>query len=198
MGNLFTKETDLKRYIAGLSASAALILMCQIAHAEDTGFYAGAKVGGYTFEENDEFDFEISDVAWGVYGGYMFNRYIGVEAEYMSLEEGDDSVSVPGSSVNVDVVGEVESWGLSIKPTLPLSDQWELFAKLGWNWYDSQATASIQGFGTQISASESDDEFFWGIGAAWSHNMFHVRAEYQSDEDYPDSSIYTVGFGVNF
>jgi len=190
-----TKETDVKSYIAGLSASAALILICQVAHSEDTGVYAGAKVGGYSFEEDDV---EISDIAWGVYGGYMFNRHIGVEAEYLKLEEGNDSFPIPGTNEKGEIEGEVDIWALSIKPTLPLSDQWELYAKLGWNWYETEASGSVQGLGTLVSESDSDDGFLWGIGAEWSYDIYHLRAEFQSDDDFPDTSIYTVGVGINF
>ena len=158
---------------------AAAALLAGSVYAQDTGIYAGAKLGGYTVDVDS---LEFDDFAWGVYGGYMFNPYIGIEIEYLSLEEGSDG----------GIDAEADVWIASAKPTLPIGDTFELFAKLGWGYTDVE----VSGFG--LSESDSDDSFFGGIGAEWHGERLSVRGELQFDDDVPDTLVYTVGLGYAF
>ena len=68
----------------------------------------------------------------------------------------------------------------------------DLFAKLGWGYTDVEAS----GFG--VSATDSDDSFFGGIGAEWHGERLSVRGELQFDDDVPDTLVYTIGLGYAF
>lgn len=165
----------MKKFV--LAAAAACTLQAGAASAEN--FYVGGKLGGY---DVDQGIVDINELALGGYFGYRFNEYVSVEAEYVHLFE--------DSTFGVDVDGDF--WALSVRPTLPLGDDWELYAKAGWGYLDAEASTS---FG---SANDSDDDFVWGLGAQWNGSSFHVRGEVQADADVPDFLIYTVGIGFSF
>ncbi len=160
-----------------LAAAAAFTLQAGAVSAED--FYLGGKLGGYDVEEGFV---DINELALGAYFGYRFNEYVSVEAEYVNLFE--------DSTFGVDVDGDL--WAVSVRPTLPLDDEWELYAKAGWGWLDVEADGGF------VSTSGTDDDFIWGLGIQWNGPNFHVRGEVQSDTDVPDFLIYTVGIGVSF
>jgi OOP family OmpA-OmpF porin len=165
----------------------SLLLVAGAAQARDAGVYAGAKLGAYSLDTDEEgLDIDYSDMAWGFYGGFRFNQYFSAEIEYLSLEEDSDKIF----GVNVDL--EADGWVVSARPTLPLNNNFEVYAKLGWAWLDSKASA----FG--FSETDSEDDFFWGVGATWYINKLHIRGEIQADDDVPDFLVYTVGVGVEF
>jgi len=87
--------------------------------ASDTGFYIGAKLGsvnyGYSNVSNN------SQAGFGLLGGYTINENFAVEAEYDSLGGFDSN--------NGTIKGH--SFGFSGVGSLPLSQQFSLFGKLG-------------------------------------------------------------------
>ncbi len=82
--------------VFGLSATAAA----------DPAFYVGGGVGQYnikidgnnytppaessTAEANLGGNFEDSAAVWGVFGGYQFNKYLGLQADYVMLRRHAD------------------------------------------------------------------------------------------------------------
>ena len=83
-----------------------------------------------------------------VFGGYDFMRYFGVEAAYM------DGGSPSDHGFSVDLTG----WDLAVRGILPIGDRGEVFAKLGWVWWD----ADFEGFG-----SDSGDDLLYGVGGGY-------------------------------
>lgn len=162
------------------AALAAFLWTSQMATAQDNNWYLGGKFGGY---DVDQPVVELNDLALGAYGGYRFNPYFSVEAEYINLFED----SVQGIDVDSDL------WAFSVRPSYPIGDSWEVYAKLGWAWLEVEADDSFFG-----SATEDDDDFFWGLGTSYSNNGFHIRGEVQADTDVPDFLIYTIGVGIDF
>ncbi len=166
----------MKKYVA----TAAAIIALQAGAATAENFYVGGKLGGY---DVDQGIVDINELAAGGYFGYRFNEYVSVEAEYVHLFE--------DSAFGADIDGDL--WAFSVRPTLPLSEDWELYAKAGWGWLDVEVDGGFFG-----SESDTDNDFVWGLGAQWSGQSFHVRGEVQADTDVPDFLIYTVGIGIDF
>ncbi len=159
---------------------AALAVQSGGVNAEDSGIYLGGKLGAYDIDSGP---LDINELAAGGYFGYRFNQYVSVEAEYVHLFE--------DSAFGADIDGDL--WVISVRPTLPLNKDWEIFAKLGWGWLDVEVDAGSFG-----SATEEDDDFAWGVGTTWTGEWFHVRGEVQADSDVPDFMIYTIGIGFDF
>ena len=164
---------------------AALVVTLPVA-AQDSGFYGGASVGGYSIDF-DDIDLEIEDAAVGVYGGWQFMPYLAGELAYMRLLEGDDDIL----GANVDV--ETDVFAATINPTLPINESWALFAKLGWAWY----SVDVKGLGQ--SDSEDEDDFTYGVGGEWKANRWGIRGEVNAiDADGADVYIYTIGAKFRF
>ena len=161
---------------------AVTALQTGVATAEDGAPYVGAKLGGYQFDKGPV---DVNDFAAGFYFGYRFNRYVSVEGEWVYLIPDD---IVFGDDFNANV------WVASVRPSYPLNDSWEVYAKLGWGWID----AEIDREGSFTNQSEEDDDFVWGLGTSWLGEKYHFRAEVQADTDVPDFLIYTIGAGLKF
>lgn len=174
--------------LVGLSEVA----VADVQQSEEHPFYAGAKFGAYFYDDGytgEDFD----DTAWGGYGGYRFNQYIGVEAEYLKLNEAVEYGS--------DFEGDL--YALSVRPALPLGESWEIFAKVGWHWLAADATERRQdadGTDYRASASVDDDDLFLGLGVTWTLDNFHIRSEYQSDRSgyFGGFGLLALGIGLDF
>jgi OOP family OmpA-OmpF porin len=147
------------------------------AYAEQaSGFYAGAGIGDATIEV-DDVDFDASDTAFKVFGGYSFNQNFAVELTYFDGGAPKENFSEFG--VNGSVEAEVDGLIASMVGRIPVGDTFALFGKLGFASYDVKATARAGGF----SASEdgSDEDIAYGVGASLGFGQsFEVRAEYEA------------------
>lgn len=178
----------------GITAAFALAAFAAAAAAQaqenESGFYAGAGVG--TFDvEIDDFDdvddtidrYDSDDTAWKAFAGWRMNEYLGFELAYVNLGSPDDEIA-PGTRLTL----ETDGFAPYVVGTLPLGDWFELFAKAGYYWYDTEARLSTPLGST--SDSESNETFTWSAGAGL--NVFervNFRLEYeQFDFDEADDS----------
>ena len=85
-------------------ALLALILLPAAAHAQFfvEGAFGGAKADLRDFEDQG-FATDDSTDTWSLGGGYMFNRFLGVEAGYRAM--GDTEISAPAGSTKSDATG---------------------------------------------------------------------------------------------
>lgn len=98
------------------------------AFAADDGFYAGVTLGrsstGNPFSNATLT--KSSDTVAGILAGYQFTKNWGAEAFYTGA--GKFSATGGGTTGN----GKADVWGLSAVGTLPLSDAFSLYGKLGY------------------------------------------------------------------
>lgn len=150
-------------YLCLVALMTPSVLLPASVNAGDLGVYAGMKAGVYSVDTSDG---EAFHTAWGPIAGFTFNPYIAAEVEYLTLERDDDG----------DYTFKGDIWIASLRPTLPLSERWALYAKLGWAWPEGEAESNYaKGF------VESDDDFFGGFGFIWKPSRFHLRGELQSN-----------------
>ena len=123
--------------------------------AAPPGPYLGIGAGVYTLDV-DEADFDDTAALVRGFGGWRLNPYWAVEVDYQRLAESKDEVQ------GVDVELDVEAWTLSARPMLPIGEVIDLYGRVGWTWYDAEATASNGIF--DISLDDSGSEFTWGGG----------------------------------
>jgi outer membrane immunogenic protein len=131
----------------------------------DSGFYVGAGVGDATIEDSDS-DFDASDSAYKLFGGYNIGFIplvdFAVEASYVDF----GAPSTSAGSIDVTGVNAFGLAGLSFGP-------FGVFAKAGVINWDSDAT-----FGT-VSRSDSGSDPAYGVGARFAIGSFAIRAEYE-------------------
>ena len=178
----------------GLSALAALALTASMAARADVqpGFYLGAGFGTTKLNDDsfDGVDLDDSDTGFKVFGGYSFNQYFAVEATYFDFGEASGSFDDFGGTTKFDV--GVSGFAASAVGTLPVSDMFSLFARLGYASYDVDAHVNIVGVGSG-SASQSESDMIYGGGAMLSFGQFGVRAEYEAiNVDQGDANMISI------
>jgi OmpA-OmpF porin, OOP family len=177
----------------GLSGLAVLSLMAgAAAQAADVqpGFYAGVGIGNGTIEV-DEVDFDESDTAFKIFGGYSFNENFAVELTY--LDGGAPEMTVSGIGGTGSVEAEVTGLNVAALGRIPLASTFAIFGKIGLTSYDVEATGRINNQ-VIIQGSDSSEEITYGIGGAFSFGpSFEMRAEYEmadiNDGDYSLLSV---------
>ncbi len=160
-----------------LVALISMNAMSQVAETADVdraGFYLGGKFGRLHIDDT------LKTNAWGIHGGYAFNRYISTEIAYISGVEFD--------SDNMDF--DVEGLQFAIIPTLPINDDWSVTARLG--YVRLKGSYDVYNFGSDSGYST---EFTYGVGVVRHIGQTFVRLEY---EDIDNNALISLGFGVRF
>lgn len=159
--------------------------------------YIGGSIGQSYVEENNVLageDFEDEDFGFKVFGGYRFHKNFAVELDYLDFGETDDNIL--GIDTELDIYA-VALYGVGI---LPLSEQFELFVKLGAASWDAEADASFMGI--SVSDDEDGTDLAYGLGASFAFtDQFAVRVEYEEidvDDDISTLGLLTVGGEVRF
>ena len=174
---------------------AALLLSGLVAAAaaqadEESGFYAGAGLGVFdvridNFDDIDETidDYDSDDTAWKVFGGWRMTKYFAAEVAYVNLGSPDDEI-LP----DLTLTTETDGFAPYLVGTFPIGDWFELFAKAGYYWYETEVQISTP-IGS-ASESDSDSAFTWtaGMGVNFFERI-NVRLEYeQFDIDVVDDA----------
>ena len=210
--------------------TGALLAASPAFAADDSGWYVGAGLGNFALsseaidisegglEINTGRDFDGSDFAFKILGGWQLNKYIAFEAEYFDGGSPDDSFNFSYADVDFDVDGQITleadttGWVFSGLGILPIGESFNVFAKLGFVMWDVDGKLKIKGSGTYLGesgdfkgsgslGSESGTDFAWGVGGTWNitDNM-GLRAEYQQFEisDFNSVDLATASFIYKF
>ena len=202
-------------------ATFAALCAAQPALAEKTGFYVGADIGTISADIDKgaldsvvydvlaseglyldgSSDVDDSDTTYGLTFGYKFMPYLAVEGQYLDLGEAEYTVS--GDIYDefdkflgtADVSTSINSSGfaLSVLGILPIQEVWEVYARLGMYFGDTEAEFSAAADGVSVlsgSDSKSEEEFFYGIGGGYTFNeTWNVRVEYTIFQDIGDEDL---------
>jgi OOP family OmpA-OmpF porin len=162
------------------AVAATLLVASPVMAADDGGFYVGAGIGIFGVEEGS---FDESDTGFKLFGGWMFNQYVGGELEYI------DGGTVGDSDLGVDSTGI----NLALKGNWPVTEQFDVFGKVGYFFWD--ADIDLTGDSGQ-EQNESGSDLSWGIGAGYDFTPnFGVIAEWQwfqieeADADMMSASV---------
>ena len=161
--------------------------MTGTAVAQD-GFYAGASIGQATIDGcggitkcDDE------DTSWKIFGGWEFNRNIAIEAAWVDF--GEISGSIDGSKVSA----EGDGWLLAGKGTLPLNEQFGVFAKFGMIMWD------VEGGGAASGLDDDGTDLIYGLGAQYMFtDRFGVVGEWEWYDIDNDVDVFSIGALIKF
>lgn len=147
----------------------------------DTGFYASL---GYT-----QYDVEEIDVGGATLrAGYKFHPNFGVEGEATVGIQGDEADAL-GTPVDVELENQFGVYGIGF---LPVSDNFEVFGRVGYATIDAEA--SLGGF----TAGTEDEGVGLGAGINWGiTENFGIRAEYTRLEASDDDNEGVNAYGVS-
>lgn len=153
----------MKKIAAVLLLSAAVAAP---AFAADNGFYAGVTLGrsrtntlvsGATMTKSN-------DTVGGVLAGYQFTRNWGAEAFYTGA--GKYSATGNVGAMTLTGSGKADSFGAVAVGTVPLSDAFSLYGKLGVARTKTSAIGTIVGLGS-ISIGATRSTATYGLGGQY-------------------------------
>jgi len=168
--------------VLGLTATAV---------AAEPGFYIGGGVGQYDAQVDHPLsdagiscvfapsgvdvcarNYSDSAAIWDVMAGFQIWNWLAIKADYEWYEKGESQIPI-SSSRNMTVSGDAAE--LSLKPSLPLGEHFELYARVGWNWYNLDGKYQfVKG------QSNSDDAAMAAGGVGFNFTpAFSIQAEYE-------------------
>ncbi len=162
---------------------------------DDSSFYIGA---AYSYVDADVDGTETGN-AYTLLAGYNYNKYFAVEGRVtstvgdMDLEDDKSSFNRPDGEYD----REVSSYGLFLKPQLPLGDAFSVYALLG--------------YGSVTARLTDESGFQWGIGAKYAvTDSIGIFVDYTSlydgdmdnvenfDDNTWDSQIVSTNVGLTY
>jgi OmpA-OmpF porin, OOP family len=175
---------------------------------DDLFIVAFEEEGGIVIDGESSLD--DSDTSFGAVFGYRFNPYFAVEAAYIDLGSleyrGQADVFVPPFGVaTFDGGVSIESQGPAVSALgiWPVADAFDLYARFGLFFSDTEAGISIEDFSESVSGS--DEDVFYGVGAAWNvGERWTLRLDYQqfkdvgTEEDTGEGDVDAWSLGVLF
>ena len=183
---------DIRYWALGL-----MLALGSVAHADDNrGWYAGTGIGQFSVDI-DGADFDESDTALRVFGGWKMNEILSFEAGYTAFSDLSESTTIPlVGTFDTDI--EISSWDLYARPTWPLNDQWELFGIIGVSRIEADIELTIPLLGS-VSDSSSDTELMYGIGGSYKFNdRWAVRGDWINYAVDGDLSMFSIAATYNF
>ncbi|WP_299200765.1 porin family protein [uncultured Amphritea sp.] len=129
-----------------------------------------------------------SDQGFKVFGGYRYNKNIAVEAFYADL--GD--LELWNGSIGIN--SAVDGYGLSAVGLFPVSEQVDLFAKVGMFHWSNDLSSNVG-----YSSGDDGTDITYGIGAAYNMETVSIRAEMERfDIGGTDVDMISAGLSINF
>lgn len=176
-----------------------------------TGFYATASVGqaradNETLETLEGavtgFSVDDTDTGYSAGIGYEFNKYVAIEAGYVNLGEASGTYSDGAGSITGS--GEGTGFYFGPKLSLPITDAFSVFGKIGLFAWDLDAKASGTGAYAipTTTANYDGTDIYFGLGLAYNiTETLGVKAEwtrYNLDADGSDTDVDFISAGLVF
>lgn len=172
---------------------------------EDKGFYLGLGYGFLSADRTTRLPGEDRSYTQGtgdydqimLQAGYKYNSYVAFEGRYwLGLS---DNAWATISNNAIQAVGEIDAWGLYVKPMYPVTPAFDIYALLGYATTD---------YSIKNGESGDLDGFSWGVGASYEfNNNIAVYVDYTLlyDDDTTNSQGWRVDeevdvwtFGVSY
>lgn len=165
---------------------AAMALAASTAWSADNGFYVGAGIGMSDVSANVPMyrDFSGNDFAYKLFVGYDFMKYLAVEGGYV------DGGTPSDRGVDVGIDG----WDLQVIGKWPVTEAFDLHARLGWAWYQGD----VKGYGFHDSADDNDLLYGLGVGYTFGEHLWLTGDWEALNISDGDVNLFTVGLAYKF
>lgn len=202
-------------------ALAVAALAASVAAADDSGWYVGGNIGqsratiddarivdelhasGFitTAITNDD-----RHLGYKLFGGYQFNRFLSLEGGYFDLGQfGFNAQTLPAGAYRGNI--KLNGANVDLLGTLPFTERFGAFARIGVNYADARDSFSGTGFiavsDPRRSESASNYKFGFGLQYAFTESLV-MRAEaerYRIDdpvEHSADVDLISIGLLYRF
>lgn len=204
-----------------LATSVAVVLGMSVAplsYAAGNGWYIGASVGQSEFDLGSGAELDAllltdgitsttttddSDTGWKLFGGFAFSENFAVEAGYVDFGESEFNTTVTAPAIAAGVYNtavETTSFYVDLVGTVPVTDSFNVFGKVGFNRWDVEGTISVPGFGSGTILEDDGNDVTYGVGASYSFtDSVAVRGEWERfDIDGEDMDLLSLGIQYSF
>jgi opacity protein-like surface antigen len=164
-----------------LIAASAIAVLAGAASAQEGPFRIGA---GYQSIDTDNATYD----ALTLRGSYDFTSVFSVEGDLL-IGLGDESTTIGATTVTSEIKYGVGVYGVA---RLPLNEQFSLFARGGYAFFDTSASAA------GVSFNDDADGWAFGAGAEWAFaGPNAIRVDY-TRYDFVDGNGDADAFGISF
>jgi len=158
------------------------------------GVYVGASVGEASIDACDNAGAvgltacDENDTGWKIFGGYELTENFAIEAAWADF--GEMTASAPGASAGIEGDGFI----MDAKGTLPLNEQFGVFAKVGFIMWDAEGTGVLSG------TDDDGTDLAYGFGAQYMFNeQIGILGEWERfDFDGDDVDLLSAGVMMKF
>jgi OOP family OmpA-OmpF porin len=178
------------RKSGALGLVALAVIASPLAYADDSGWYLGGNVGKSRATIDDAnitsnlltggltvsppISDRDSDTGYKIFGGYQFNKYLGLEGGYFDLGTfGFTANTTPLGTLN----GELKLKGLNLDlvATLPITHKFSVFGRAGVTYAETSdaftGTGSVYVLNPNPSTRESNYKYGAGLQYAFTDNL---------------------------
>jgi long-subunit fatty acid transport protein len=156
------------------------------------GWYAGVNFGQSRYSDANDTANSRTE-GWKVYGGYQFNKYLGVEGGYANLNDMTDKTGTVTTNMDTD------AWTLAAVVSYPLTDKFSVMGKLGGAYMLTDIDIKD---GSALTVRVGDDSFQpnYGVGVSYALlDFINLRAEWERfDTDDSNIDLMTAGIAMEF
>ncbi len=157
------------------------------------GWYAGVGIGQSNYNDVDETSANTRTEGWKVYGGYQFNKYLGVEGGYTNLND------MTGTKGTVRTEVDTDAWSLSAVLSYPVTDKLSVMGKAGVAYMLADVQTKN---GSALTVTKGDDGYepTYGVGVKYAvFDNLDLRAEWDRyDRSNMNIDLISAGMAVKF
>ena len=167
----------------------------------------GITVSTASLDEDDE------DMFFTI--GYNYSNNLGIDISFFETGNatlsGDngDRFTLEGTEYefivnNAKISVSSENIAVGLRPKAKLSEELDVFGRIGYHFYEATASASGDGITTASLTDDDSSDFFYGFGLSYKVENFYLNMGleyYQLDYDYIDeikTEFISVGFRSQF
>jgi OmpA-OmpF porin, OOP family len=186
-----------KMLVAALLCGSALMAAPPAA----AQFYVGGSLGWSDYKSGNAVPMtsgsvDGEDTGYKIFGGYQFNRNFAFEAAYLDLGKASYTGSV-GAAPLTGGRAETTGFNFSAVGTLPLTQNFDVFGKLGMMMWETDASFVVSG----VPGSQKNDgnDLTYGVGIAYNFTPnLALRAEWERFKAVDDIDLLSIGIAFKF
>ncbi len=177
------------------AATAALLsLLVGPMSAQADGFYVGASIGAASLNEDfDGLSVDDNTTSFRLVGGWRFSDYFALEGGYHDFGDFEQDIDINGvvSSVSLSADG----FTLGATGSVPVSEQFSLFGRAGWFFWDGDAEIN-----NVSQATPKDTNLYLGVGISYAvSDRFRVIGDWTRYElESANSNVISIGIQYGF